>query len=140
MDKNLTGIAAEYATAAELSRRGFNVSMTFGKTKAIDLLVEKDGKLTAIQVKGIWNNASQAWNMSIDKIQANIAEQKYNNVMYVCVNLHADTLIAPEFFIMTPEEICEYAKPTGNGRDYMRCKVVREAEVFKDAWHKIGVN
>lgn len=53
LHKNNTGISSEFLVAGELARRGFNVTMTFGNTKALDLLVEKEGKLISVQVKGI---------------------------------------------------------------------------------------
>jgi hypothetical protein len=37
LDKTLTGISAEMFAAGELARRGFNVTITFGNTKAIAL-------------------------------------------------------------------------------------------------------
>ncbi|WP_373708341.1 group I intron-associated PD-(D/E)XK endonuclease [Kaistella sp.] len=51
LEKNQTGIASEFYVAGELSRLGYNVSVTFGNTKSIDLLVEKNGKTKAVQVK-----------------------------------------------------------------------------------------
>ncbi|MCR5861485.1 group I intron-associated PD-(D/E)XK endonuclease [Flavobacterium sp. J372] len=46
-----TGIAAEFYAAGELARMGYNVTFTFGNTKSIDLLVEKENSIRAIQVK-----------------------------------------------------------------------------------------
>ena len=68
LHKMNTGIASEFLAARELARRGFNVTMTFGNTKAIDLLVEKNEKLIAIQVKGIQITASICWNINLSKV------------------------------------------------------------------------
>jgi hypothetical protein len=38
-------IAGEFLATGELASRGFNVTHTLGNTKAVDLLVEKGGKL-----------------------------------------------------------------------------------------------
>lgn len=67
--KQQTGISAELLVAGELSRRGFNVAITFGNTKAIDLLADKDGRMVAVQVKGIQKTTSICWNVSLEKIK-----------------------------------------------------------------------
>lgn len=38
LEKNQTGIASEFYVVAELSRLGYDVTITFGNTKLIDLL------------------------------------------------------------------------------------------------------
>lgn len=53
LNKTNTGIASEFLVAGELARRGYNVTLTLGSTKSIDLLIEKINKLIPIQVKGI---------------------------------------------------------------------------------------
>ena len=88
LHKTQTGISSEFFVAAELARRGFNVTLTFGNTKAIDLVVEKNTKLIPVQVKGMQRSASICWNISVSKIDR-------DDLMYVLVNLHADTLEAP---------------------------------------------
>lgn len=64
LNKTLTGISAEMFASGELARRGFNVTITFGNTKAIDLLSEIDGHLYKFQVKGIQSKKSICWNVS----------------------------------------------------------------------------
>ena len=46
-----TGLSGEYFVAAELLRRGFNVGITMGNAKAIDILAEKGGQQFIIQVR-----------------------------------------------------------------------------------------
>lgn len=54
-----TSWAATFATAAELSRRGYDVTFTLGNTPRIDLLCAvPDGEQFKIQVKGISNRAA----------------------------------------------------------------------------------
>lgn len=72
LEKQQTGIACEYYVAGELSRMGYNVSLTFGNTKSIDLLVEKDDTTLAIQVKGIQRTKSICWNFDKTKVKPNI--------------------------------------------------------------------
>ncbi len=54
-DKQITGLAGELFVAAELLKRGFQTSVTFGNAKAIDLfaLNPSTGRTFAIQVKSL---------------------------------------------------------------------------------------
>ena len=52
--RQYTAWAAALATAAELSRRSYDVTITFGNTPKVDLLCSvPDGKQFKVQVKGI---------------------------------------------------------------------------------------
>lgn len=98
LHKTQSGIAGEFFAAGELARRGFNVTLTFGNTKAIDLLIEKEGKLFPVQVKTIQRRKSICWNISLSKIEG-------NHFCYILVNLNVDTLASPEFYIL-PRKKC----------------------------------
>ena len=128
LHKTNTGIASEFLVAGELARRGHNVTMTFGNTKAIDLLIEKEGKLIPVQVKGIQRKKSICWNISLSKI-------KGQSVMYVFVNLNADTYDHPEFFVLTENEVSKHFKPTKSGRDYLDYNLAMDLGM-KDKWNK----
>lgn len=118
LQKMQTGIACEYYVAGELSRLGYNVALTFGNAKSIDLLIEKDNKIIAIQVKGIQKTQSICWNLDKRKIT--------KNVFYVLVNLHVDKpKDKPEFFILTSSEARELFRNTpkqGENRTYLDYK------------------
>lgn len=133
LEKQQTGIACEYYVAGELSRLGHNVSLTFGNTKSIDLLVEKDDATLAIQVKGIQRTKSVCWNFDKTKVK--------DNILYVLVNLHADIIEEkPEFFVLTSQEMLEkfIDTPTqGNKRTYLDYKRIKNDLKFKNNWEKI---
>ena len=133
LEKQQTGIACEYYVAGELSRMGYNVSLTFGNTKSIDLLVEKDDVTLAIQVKGIQRTKSICWNFDKTKVKANI--------LYVLVNLHADAIEEkPEFYILTSKEMIENFRNTptqGETRTYLDYKRIKDDLEFKNNWEKI---
>ena len=129
LHKTNTGIASEFLVAGELARRGYNVTLTLGNTKAIDLLIEKDGKLIPIQVKGMQRKKSICWNLSLSKILD-------HSITYVLVNLNSDTLEQPEYFILTEAEVKEHFKPTKSGRDYLDYNLAVKLGV-KDRWEKI---
>ena len=53
LTKETIGLAAEYAVASELCRRGIYAQLTLGNHKRTDLLVvnEESGKMLRVQVK-----------------------------------------------------------------------------------------
>jgi len=131
LHKTHTGISSEFFVAGELARRGYNVTMTFGNTKAIDLLIEKDGDLIPVQVKGIQRKKSICWNISLSKL-------KGESIMYVLVNLNSDTYSPPEFFVLTEKEVTRHFKPTKSGRDYLDYNFALDLDL-KDRWDKFDM-
>lgn len=133
LQRTQTGIAAEYYVAGELSRLGYNVTFTFGNTKSIDLLIEKDDTIIAIQVKGIQRTKSICWNLDKTKVKANI--------FYVLVNLHVDKPNAkPDFFILSSSEALElFTSPPklGDKRAYLDYRKLKNLEMFEDKWSKL---
>ena len=129
LHKTNTGIASEFLVAGELARRGYNVALTFGNTKSIDLFAEIDGKKILIQVKGIQRKKSICWNICLEKIQN-------HSLMYILVNLNADTFESPEYFILTEQEVKENFKPTKSGRDYLGYNLAITLGL-KDKWEKL---
>jgi hypothetical protein len=129
LQKANTGIACEFLVAGELTRRGYNVTLTMGNTKAIDILIEKNGKLIPVQVKGMQRKASICWNISLSKILD-------HSLMYVLVNLNADKLNEqPEYFVLTEEEVKQHFKPTNSGRDYLDYNQAKRLNL-QDQWDK----
>lgn len=133
LHRSQTGIAAEYYVAGELSRFGYNVTFTFGNTKSIDLLIEKEDRIIAIQVKGIQRTKSLCWNLDKTKVKANI--------FYVLVNLHVDLPSAkPEFFILTSEEALKLFKSSpklGDLRAALDYSKLKKLDLYQDKWNKI---
>lgn len=132
LNKTNTGIACEFLVAGELARRGFNITLTFGNTKAIDLLTEKDGKLIPVQVKGIQRKKSICWNISLSKVSD-------PSMLYVLVNLNSDTMDSPEYFILSTNEILQHVKPTKSGRDYLEYSQAKKLQL-QDRWEKFSKN
>jgi hypothetical protein len=90
-----THIAGELFVAAELAKRGYQVALTMGNAKAVDLFVEKDGKAICVQVKAIAKRQSYSWVMPgrINKI--------IDGVIYVCVVLNP-VGEPPSYFVVPP--------------------------------------
>ena len=129
--KTQTGIAAEFYAAGELCRLGYNVTFTFGNTKSIDLIVEKNGKLISVQVKGIQKTKSICWNLDKTKIQ--------NGIVYILVNLHVnDRNAKPEFFVLTAEEariMFTDSKKEQEKRTYLDYKKLKKLAVYENRWN-----
>lgn len=128
-----TGIAAEFYVAGELSRLGYNVTFTFGNTKSIDLLVEKNDVIKAIQVKGIQRTKSICWNLDKTKVK--------NGIIYVLVNLHVDNINEkPEFFILTSTEVTKLFSNSiklGEKRTYLDYKKLKRIGAYENRWEII---
>ena len=134
LEKNQTGIAGEFYVAGELSRLGYNVTITFGNTKSVDLLIQKEHETFAIQVKSIQATKSICWNIDKTKV--------FNDHYYILVNLHVDyPKRKPEFFVLKGNEVMTMFTDTpkaGEKRtylDYRRLKLLHE---FENRWHIFG--
>lgn len=95
-----TASAAAFATAAELSRRGYDVAFTMGNTPRIDLLCAlPDGEAFKVQVKGISNPAAFY-------VQKKFFEAPTQRDLYLVVVLvpRKDKQIPLRFFILTHGE------------------------------------
>jgi len=63
ISKNNSHLAGEYFVVAELYRRGFEVGLTVGNAKALDILAYKNNISYLIQVKAIRGKKSVCWNI-----------------------------------------------------------------------------
>jgi hypothetical protein len=138
LEKSQTGIASEFYVAGELSRLGYNVTLTFDNTKAIDLLIQKENKVYSIQVKGIQASKSICWNLDKTKLIDD------PNLYLVLVNLHADKpSIKPEFFILTALEAKNLFSDTPKGKEkrtYLDYNKVKKMHIYENRWSVFGTN
>lgn len=94
-----TAWAAVLATAAELTRKQYDVTLTFGNTPKVDLLcsIPDSEKQFKVQVKGITNQAGF-------RIQKNFFEgSTQRDLVFVIVLVSKDQPF--RFFILTHEEV-----------------------------------
>ena len=127
ISRNNTGLSGEYFVAAELYRRGWSVGMTIGNAKAIDLFAEKGDKRIAIQVKAIYKRKNVGWPIMRDKIKS--------DCIYIFVNLNADKMIFPDYFICTSNEATLKVKQYET-RGIIDLSSLNE-EKFKNNWSKL---
>lgn len=96
-----TAWAATFSSAAELSRRGYDVTFTMGNTPRIDLLCsvpDADGKSFKVQVKGI----SGKYGFWVQKLFFEVPTQ--NDLYLVVVLVPRDDELPLEFFILAHKE------------------------------------
>ncbi len=120
--KPCTHLAGEFFVAAELSRRGYNVALTLGNAKKVDLIVENDGKTIPIQVKALAARKKVGWPLKVD--------QHYDEkLVFVLVILGAPGTL-PEYFILSGESVEQFRK------DYKTRAILDISVVkgFKDYW------
>lgn len=134
LDKSQTGIASELYVAGELARLGYNVTLTFGNTKSIDLLIQKHTQLYKIQVKGMQSTKSICWNLDKTKI--------IDGQYFVLVNLHVnDHNVKPEFFILNSSEAKSLFTNTpkeGEKRTYLDYKKLKSLNIYQNRWSIFG--
>jgi len=119
-------MAGEFFVAAELSKRGYSVSLTMGNAKAVDLFAERDGRAVCIQVKARTDDTG--WRLPPDK--ADILE----NVLYVCVALNGIGQ-PPDYYVLTPQEVRDGARTYSDPPQ--TTLYIAQIRDRKDAWHLI---
>ncbi len=129
ISNNNTGLSGEYFVAAELYRRGWSVGLTIGNAKSVDLFAEKDNVMIKIQVKSIYQKKNVGWPI----LPKNIID----NCFYVFVNLNADKMGTPEYFICTSNEIIikELIKDYGS-RGIINLRALETAD-YMNNWKKL---
>lgn len=100
--KPCTHLAGEYFVAAELSKMGFNVAMTVGNAKKVDLIIEDDGITVPIQVKAIALKKSVGWPINVDA-------QYDKNLIFICVVL-GKSEETPEYYVLTGADVMNLRK------------------------------
>ncbi len=127
IQRSSTGLSGEYFVAAEILRRGFSVGITMGNAKAIDILAEKDNKQFIIQVKAIYKKKNVGWPIMNNKV--------IEGHFYVFVNLNADKMSEPEYYICTGKEAKSRVKQYAT-RGILNLSTVKGKE-FQGNWAKI---
>ncbi len=125
--RNNTGLSGEYFVAAELYRRGWSVGMTIGNAKSVDLFAEKGEFRIAIQVKAIYKRKNVGWPIMQNKVR--------NDCFYIFVNLNADKMEQPDYFVCTANEARDKVKQYQT-RGIIDLSTLN-SEAFKNNWNKL---
>ncbi|MBN1393678.1 MAG: hypothetical protein JW959_01415 [Pirellulales bacterium] len=133
-DTQKSGLAGEFFVAAELFKRNFQVSLTLGNAKSIDLfaLSDRENKTYKIQVKTL--RKPNCFPMQIQ----NVIQDHY----YVFVLLNSPDKPV-EYFMLSGKEIIANEKTlycNGNGREpRVAVKMGPLRARYKDRWDLFGI-
>lgn len=130
MNKHNTGIAAEFIVAAELARRDFNVAITFGNTKRIDIMIEKNKVKKVLQVKGIRQRKNNNFRLKVDALG--------KRIWYVFVNVNREDLEKDyEFAIMSYTDVVKNLRRKSNENDNALKVSILDNVKFKNRWKRL---
>lgn len=120
-----THLAGEFFVAAELSRLGYNVAMTMGNAKKVDLIIEWDGVTIPIQVKALAKKENVGWPLNLN--------HKYDKKLLFILVVLGSHGTQPEYYILTGDVVQERRK------DYKNRAILNIANVkdFKSKWMEI---
>jgi hypothetical protein len=145
MEKYHTQWAAQFYAAAELTRRGYLVSLTLGNAKGTDLLVEScDRRRFSVQVKGAKTKAG--WY---------VKESPSPAAFFILVYVPEEVENPPQFFVLTGEEtmalvkeydqraVCNVVERHHVTPEDAKMKVHsgvgwKDANLHKDRWNKLS--
>ncbi len=123
--KPCTHLAGEFFVAAELSRRGYNVAMTMGNAKKVDLVVENDGSTLPIQVKALAKKQNVGWPLK--------PGQSYGKDLIFVLVVLGEPGTQPDYFIVSGD-IVQKRRKDYDTRGILDINRVGE---FKDNWRLI---
>ena len=132
-DNQITGLSGEYFVAAELLKRDFQVSMTIGNAKSIDLIAISpiNGKAHKIQVKTL-RKKPNCFTLLIEKIS--------EDDFYFFVYLNSESE-SPDYYIIEGKDLLAnlphfYGSSIGriDKRETVNHGPLKE---YKDRWDKI---
>lgn len=112
--------------AAELYRRGYEVGITIGNAKAIDIFAVKGKRKVLLQVKAIRDKKSIGWPISWDRIEDGIV------YVFVLVNPPGQK---PSYFVLDAEETRENVKQYET-RGILNLYSVKSSR-YRNRWDKI---
>ena len=124
-----TNLAAEFFVASQLFRIGYTVTITFGNTKEIDLIVaHPDGRTITIDVKGLKNKTN--W-----PLKPKLVTRNHFFVLVSYVNKFQDPASQPEVFVVPSVQVKSVlggwsGRPEVTAVAYNRVKDGK----FKNAW------
>ena len=131
IENQLTGISGEFFVAAELAKRNFQVALTLGNAKGIDLFATNQltEKIFEIEVKTL-RKKPNCFTLNTKKIK------KSKVYIFVYLN-HKD--IAPDYFIVKGEEIENnlkhfYGSSIGSTRETVNHGPLQE---YKNCWNNL---
>ncbi len=96
LEKQLTGISGEFFAAAELAKRNFQVALTLGNAKGVDLFATNQitEKTFEVEVKTL--RRRNCFTLNYKRVK--------KGKIFIFIYLH-DNDVEPEYFVLRGEEI-----------------------------------
>lgn len=135
-EKNSLNMAGEYGVCSELHKRGITANITFGKEKAVDIVVLKDKIVWTIEVKTSMRNEIVTQFLKNFELDTNTSPHPD---FWVLVHINDETF-ATNFYVLTHKEIAEeHKKKYGNvGKHNGVFKLpISQLEKYKNKWDTI---
>lgn len=136
VSKYQLSMAGEYGVCAELSKRGFDVSITMGNTKAVDIFVAKGTVLRKIEVK-----TTRSTKFVTGFFQKYYNPSQYHPDYWVLVQI--DSNYNSRFFVLTHQEMGNIQMQRNgmvswahnpNGVDNV---LLKDVKIYENQWNKI---
>lgn len=132
IEHQLTGISGEFFVAAELAKRNFQVSLTLGNAKGIDLYATNQitDQIFEIEVKTL-RKKPNCFTLNTQRLK--------QKKVFIFVYLN-DTETSPEFYIVTGEELLTdtksfYGSSLGTTRETVNHGPLQK---HKNCWDKLN--
>ena len=124
--KPCTHLAGEFFVAAELSRMGYNVALTMGNAKRVDLIIENNDATLPVQVKALSQKKNVGWPLNL--------EVKYKKSLIFALVVLGPIGQKPDYYILDGAEV-EKRRKNYKTRSILDISTVKE---FKDNWQLIN--
>ncbi len=124
-NKPCTHLAGEFFVSAELSRMGYNVALTMGNAKKVDLVVELDSVTVPIQVKALAKKQNVGWPVN--------QHNKYDKKLIFVLVVLGEVGSIPAYYIVSGDIVQNKMKK------YKTRAILNISDVkaFKDNWNLI---
>jgi hypothetical protein len=134
-----TNLASEYYVLSMLYRIGAAAHLTLGNKKSIDIVVERDGRILTIDVKGLQGRT----NFPIDNCKLHTHD---HYLVFVCFNNKIEVCDVPPTVYIVPsidlqmnhkeldDQTLVYRNPKGN-RMVVPLGRLEKIDKYKNAWH-----
>ncbi|MBI5885706.1 MAG: hypothetical protein HZB85_03895 [Deltaproteobacteria bacterium] len=122
-NKDRSSLAGEFYTLAELYKRGHNAFITLGKAKQIDIVVKKNNKSLAIEVKAKMSNA---------QFLPKPVSDNDTNKIWCFVDLYAKDFPnnSPKFYLISAKDLRAINKKRLNDLEERKQETGREYNSF----------
>ena len=134
-EKYNLSMAGEYGVCAELSKRGFNASITFGNAKATDIVIYlEDQTFKRVEVK-----TSRSTRFVTGFFQKYFDQSRIHPDFWVLVQIDEENM--SHYYILTHEEMGEVQMKRNEMDKWEKIEgcdnvLLRDLDPFKEKWDK----